>query len=84
MTISLIRPMPETDPAFLRFLADRLAEERAAAAERTEPSRGLDFLEELHDRVARGEAPDRMSCDLLVVAYGRHPAFRPEWNRWRV
>ena len=82
---------PHRDPALLAFLTERLAEERAAAAERhsdagpeaTERTeRGLRMLEELVRDLEQGRTPDAMTLGLLTVAYAGRPDFRKEWNRW--
>ena len=81
-----LRQAGAMDPAFARFLADRLSEEALAAHERADgvsSSGGVRLLHELLWDLEQGNPPDQMSLDLMVVAYARHPEFRPEWNRWR-
>jgi len=81
------------DPAFLAFLSDRLAEERAEAASRSETAspeeaeqtaRGLRLPDTLVHDLEQGRTPDRMTIGLLTVAYARRPDFRREWSRWAV
>ena len=82
---------PSGDPDLLAFLTERLAEERSAAADRTESyspedkertERGLRMLEELVDDLEHGRTPDPMTLGLLTVAYAGRSDFRREWNRW--
>ena len=84
---------PSENPAFLAFLSDRLAEERAEAASRSESAspaeaeqteRGLRMLDTLVRDLEQGRTPDRMTLGLLTVAYARRPDFRREWSRWAV
>jgi hypothetical protein len=84
---------PSEDPAFLAFLTDRLSEERADAASRSETAspeeaeqteRGLRLLDTLVHDLEQGRTPDRMTIGLLTVAYARRPDFRREWSRWAV
>ena len=79
------KAMPEDDPSFLDFLLARLAEENEAAQHRVRlgaDGRGMDYVRDLIEGLQRGEPPDRMTCDLLVAAYARHPDFKDTWNRW--
>jgi len=90
----MTNPSPPTeDPAFLAFLTDRLAEERADAASRyttanpdeaEQAERGLRMLDNLVQDLQQGRTPDRMTIGLLTVAYARRPDFRREWSRWAV
>jgi hypothetical protein len=84
---------PSEDPAFLAFLTDRLSEERADAASRSETAspeeaeqteRGLRLLDTLVHDLEQGRTPDRMTIGLLTVAYARRADFRREWSRWAV
>ena len=84
---------PTEDPAFLAFLTDRLAEERADAATRyttaspdegEQAERGLRMLDNLVQDLEQGRTPDQMTIGLLTVAYARRPDFRREWSRWAV
>ena len=81
-----LRQAGRMDPAFTAFLRERLTEEAAAAQSRDghdRPEGGRALLHEILWDLEQGNPPDQMSLDLLVVAYARHPDFRPEWNRWR-
>lgn len=77
------------DPAFVAFLEDRFADEARAAARRRSKvtpqraamtDRGLHLLDEILDDLREDRGVDPTTLELLKVAYGGHPDFRPEWH----
>ncbi len=82
-----VNALPDGE-AFLAFLHDRLCEEVLAATHRrasgTGPApevaeRGLRMLDELILDIKYGRPLDRVSMQLLALAYQKHPDFRPDW-----
>lgn len=74
--------------AFLTFLEARLCEEAGAATRRQatgsperadRADREVDLVNDLIADLRAGRPLDPTTRQLLIVAYGRHPQFRPEW-----
>ncbi len=70
-------------PAQADFLVARLSEELDAALLRPFDERGLRVLADLRATITSNQEADRMSIDVLTVAYAGHPEFRTDWNQQR-